>query len=183
MKYVEKILTQTKEDSTKSIVDVLNSKAMDALSEMQDLIPLNEIMGYIKHGNETIATNGVTFKVGMKLDKNGRINPDEAAHFDNEDDAKRFIDGGKKGPYSSVASTQSVKKAINPPNKLQPHERDALHKKLGLAESDATAKTEIKRMQTTLDKYPDLWPVTKMKYKAKMASLRNSIKNSSDVKE
>lgn len=82
MNYVEKILTLPKEESTKSIIDVLNSKALDAL-----------------------------------------------------------------------------------------------------AESVATDKTEIKRMKSTLDKYPDLWPVTKIKYKNKMASLRKNIENSSDIKE
>ena len=40
---------------------------------------------------------------------------------------------------------------------------------------EESAQSEINRMQKTLDKYPDLWPVTKVKYKKKMASLRKTV--------
>ena len=39
---------------------------------------------------------------------------------------------------------------------------------------EESAQSEINRMQKTLDKYPDLWPITKVKYKNKIAALRKT---------
>ena len=47
-------------------------------------------------------------------------------------------------------------------------------------ESNISAKSDIKRMIKTLDKYPNLWHVTKTKYKAKIAADRKTIEDSKE---
>ena len=74
----------------------------------EEFVQVNEIMGYVKHGDETIATNGSHYMVGTKKNDQGFWDHDSSAVFDHIDKAKAFVDGGKKGEHTTIA--QSVKK-------------------------------------------------------------------------
>jgi hypothetical protein len=91
---------------------------------------LTEIQGYIKHGEDVIATNGSHFKVGTKKNEKGQYDDKSAAVFDNLDHAKAFIDGGKKGPHKTVAGYTSH------PGKVQESFID-------LIQSDKAAAAEV----------------------------------------
>jgi hypothetical protein len=64
---------------------------------------VQEITGYHNHNGEAIATSGSGWSVGTKKDANGFYDRGEAAHFDDLDSAKAFIDGGKTGEHTTVA--------------------------------------------------------------------------------
>lgn len=99
---------------------------------MESFVQVNEIMGYIKHGDEHIATNGSHYYVGMDKDEKGFYKHDTSAVFDHVDKAKAFIDGGKTGQYSTIGMKSDTHKALNGKPVLQPHERKDLYGKLGI---------------------------------------------------
>lgn len=57
---------------------------------------IHEISGYITHKDDVIMTNGTHFKVGTVKGADGKYDPDQAKSFGSADEAKAFIDGGKK---------------------------------------------------------------------------------------
>jgi hypothetical protein len=59
-------------------------------------VQVNEILAYLKHANDHIATNGTHYHVGTKKGNDGKYEHDHMVTFTNQDDAKSFIDGGKK---------------------------------------------------------------------------------------
>ena len=64
---------------------------------------LNEILGYLPHSNDHIATNGTHYFVGTKKTEDGKYDHNQNAVFHNIEDAKKFIDSGKKGTYKTIA--------------------------------------------------------------------------------
>jgi hypothetical protein len=83
----------------------MNTEEIIALGESNgysgEFTTVNEITGYHQHGDDVIATSGSGWKVGTKKGADGRYDHDSAAHFDDLESAKKFIDGGKKGSYKN----------------------------------------------------------------------------------
>lgn len=76
-----------------------------------EVTQLDEMMGYVKHNGESIATNGSYHMVGMKKNDKGFWDHDSSAVFDKIEDAKAFIDGGKKGEHTTIAQSAAKRKA------------------------------------------------------------------------
>lgn len=77
------------------------TEAVEALFE-SEFIQVNEIMGYISHGEDSIMHGGGPYYVGTKKGEDGRYSHEHVAQFDDLDSAKKFIDGGKKGAYKNT---------------------------------------------------------------------------------